>query len=162
MPLAAPVRRMPTPQQLGDFLSDLLGKQVTTELQPTELDTTEPAGFVCGVLVDEEGHVGGACIAEAGAAAYAGAALAMIPKAVADEAAASGQLNATLSDNFAEVVNILTGLVNTPIHDHLRMSGVEAGVPESVKDLLIKAHGRTTYLLDVADYGTGRIALYAR
>ena len=114
------------------------------------------------MLVDEAGNVGGACIAEAGAAAYAGAALAMIPKAVADEAAASGELNDTLKDNFAEVVNIVTGIVNTPIHDHLRMSGLEPGVPDSVKDLLIKAAGRTTYTIDVADYGAGRIALYAR
>jgi hypothetical protein len=162
MTLAAPARRMPTAQQLGDVLSDLLDRQVITELQTTELGTDDPTGIVCGVLLDEAGHVGGACIAEAGAAAYAGASLAMIPRAVADEAAATGELDATLSDNFAEVVNILTGIVNTPIHDHLRMSGLEAGVPDPVKDLLIKANGRATYLIDVADYGTGRIALYAR
>jgi predicted ATPase with chaperone activity len=155
MTLAAPARRMPTAQQLGDVLSDLLDRQVITELQTTELGTDDPTGIVCGVLLDEAGHVGGACIAEAGAAA-------MIPRAVADEAAATGELDATLSDNFAEVVNILTGIVNTPIHDHLRMSGLEAGVPDPVKDLLIKANGRATYLIDVADYGTGRIALYAR
>jgi hypothetical protein len=162
MPLAVPVRRMPTAQQLGDVLSDLLGKLVTIELQASELDTDDPTGFVCGVLLDEAGHVGGACIADMGAAAHAGAALAMIPKDVADGAAASGELNANLKDNFAEVVNILAGIVNTPIHDHLRMNGLEMGVPDSVKDLLIKAHGRTTFLLDVADYGSGRIALYAR
>ena len=162
MPLAAPMRRMPTAQQLGDFLADLLGKQVTAELQTAELPVDDPAGLVCGVLVDEAGHVGGACIAEAGAAAYAGAALAMIPKAVADEAAASGELNATLHDNFAEIVNILTGIVNTPIHDHLRMTGLEPGVPDAVKDFLIKASGRVTYLIDVDDYGAGRLALFAR
>ena len=160
--LGVPVRRMPSASQLGDFLTDLLGKQVAATEQDTELATDDPTGLLCGVLVDEDGHVGGACVADSAAAAYAGASLAMIAKPVADEAIAAGVLTATLTDNFSEVVNILTGIVNTPIHAHLRMSGVEAGVPDSVRDLLIKATGRTTYAIEVADYGTGRIALFAR
>lgn len=162
VPLGAPVRRMPTGTQLGDFLTDLLGKQVTATAETTELGTDDPTGLFCGVLVDEEGHVGGACIADSAAAAYAGASLAMIAKPVADEAIAAGELNTTLIDNFSEVVNILTGIVNTPIHAHLRMSGVEAGVPDSVRDLLIKASGRITFAIQIADYGTGRVALFAR
>jgi hypothetical protein len=162
MSLGAPVRRMPTGSQLGDFLTDLLGKQVTATLETTELGTDDPAGLLCGLLVDEEGHVGGACIADTAAAAYAGAALAIIAKPVADEAVAAGALTTTLTDNFSEVVNILTGIVNTPIHTHLRMSGVEAGIPDSVRDLLIKAAGRATFAIEVADYGAGRIALFAR
>jgi hypothetical protein len=153
---------MPTGTQLGDFLTDLLGKKVTATLESAELGTDDPAGLMCGVLIYEEGHVGGACIVDSAAAAYAGAALAMIAKPVADEAIAAGALTTTLIDNFSEVVNILTGIVNTPIHAHLRMSGVEAGVPESVRDLLIKAAGRTTFAIDIADYGTGRLALFAR
>lgn len=162
MPLAAPVRKMPTAAQLGDFLSDLLGKQVTASVQTTELEIDAPDALMCGVLVDEQGQIGGACIADTPAAAFAGAALAMIPKPVADEAVGEGELTPTLTENFAEVVNILTGIVNTPIHAHLRMNGLEAGVPDSVRDLLIKAAGRATFAIDVADYGTGTIALYAR
>ena len=162
MSLGAPVRRMPTGSQLGDCLTDLLGRQVTATLQTAELGTGDPSGLTCGVLIDEEGHVGGACIADAAAAAYAGAALAMIAKPVADEAIAAGALTTTLTDNFSEVVNILTGIVNTPIHNHLRIGGVEAGIPDSVRDLLIKAAGRTTFAIEVAEYGAGRIALFAR
>jgi hypothetical protein len=153
---------MPTGSQLGDCLTDLLGKQVTATLETTELGAADPSGLMCGVLVDEEGHVGGACIADNAAAAYAGAALAIIAKPVADAAIGDGVLTTTLTDNFSEVVNILTGIVNRPIHVHLRMSGVEAGIPDSVRDLLIKAAGRTTFAIDIADYGTGRIALFAR
>ena len=162
MSLGAPVRRMPTGIQLGDVLTGLLGKQVNATVETTELGPDDPAGLLCGVLIDEEGHVGGACIADSAAAAYAGAALAIIAKPVADEAIADGKLTTTLTDNFSEVVNILTGIVNTPIHARLRMSGVEAGVPDSVRDLLIKAAGRTTFAIEIADYGAGRLALFAR
>ncbi len=162
MPLGAPVRRMPTAAQLGEFLTDLLGKQVTASAQDSELGIDDPNVLQSGVLVDEDGNVGGACLADNAAAAYAGAALAMIAKPVADEAIKAGELTATLTDNFSEVVNILTGIVNTPIHSHLRMSGVDAGVPDTVRDLLIKAAGRATFAIEIADYGTGRIALFAR
>jgi hypothetical protein len=161
MPLSIPVRRMPSAAQLGEFLTDLLGREITCQLVTDEL-AADATGLMCGTLVDESGQVGGACLAEVGTAAHAGAALAMIPRAVADDAAASGELNDNLRDNFAEVVNIMTGLVNTPIHDHLRMSGIEAGVPDTVGDLLLMAAGRATYRLDIADYGSGRLSLFAR
>jgi hypothetical protein len=162
MPLGVPVRKMPSPTELGEFLTDLLGKQVTASVLDAELSVDDAASLMCGVLVDEDGNVGGACIADHAGAAYAGAALAMIAKPVADEAITAGELTATLTDNFSEVVNILTGIVNTPIHTHLRMSGVEAGVPDTVRDLLIKAAGRSTYQVEIPDYGTGRVALFAR
>ncbi len=162
MPLALPMRRMPNAAQLGEFLRDLLGKEVTLTAHAEELGTGATDGLVCGVLLEEDGSVGGACIADLSAAAYAGASLAMIPKGAADEAIASGQLTPTLRDNFAEVVNIITGIVNNPIQPHLRMSGVEDGVSDAVRDLLIRAAGRSSFDLDVEDYGTGKFALFAR
>jgi hypothetical protein len=162
MPLALPVRKMPSAAQLGEFLGDLLGKEITVTPRADELDGDDGTAVVCGVLRDEQGQVGGACIADLPAAAYVGAALAMIPKGAADEAVAGGELTETLRDNFGEVVNILTGVVNTPIHAHLRMVGVEAGVSDDVRALLIKAAGRSTFDVEVDDYGTGRIALFAR
>lgn len=162
MPLAAPSRRMPSPTQLGEFLGDLLGKAVTVTARAEELGTGVTDGVLCGVLLDEAGHVGGVCIADLAAAAYTGAALALIPKGAADEAVTAGALTETLNENFGEIVNIVTGIVNTPIHAHLRMSGVEPGVSDAVRDLLIKAAGRASFDIDVADYGAGQIALYAR
>jgi hypothetical protein len=166
MPLALPVRRMPTATQLAEFLRDLLGKEVTLTARTDELGVDDSAGdaasLLCGVLVEEDGSVGGACVADLNAAAYAGASLAMIPKGAADEAVAAGALTQTLVDNFAEVVNIVTGIVNTPISAHLRMAGVEPGVPDAVRDMLIKAAGRSTFDVEIEDYGTGKIALFAR
>jgi hypothetical protein len=162
MPLALPVRRMPNAQQLGDFLRDLLGKEVTLTVQPAELGVDQADGLMCGVLIEADGSVGGACIADLAAAAYAGASLAMIPKGAADEAVAAGELTQTLTDNFAEVVNIVTGIVNTPISEHLRMSGIELGVSDAVRDLLIKAAGRVSFDIEIEDYGAGKIALFAR
>lgn len=166
MPLALPLRRMPSATQLAEFLRDLLGKEVTLTPRTDELGVDDSAGDVStllsGVLLEEDGSVGGACIADLSAAAYAGASLAMIPKGAADEAVAAGALTQTLIDNFGEVVNIVTGIVNTPISAHLRMSGVEPGVPDAVRDMLIKAAGRSTFDIDVEDYGAGKIALFAR
>lgn len=162
MPLATPTRPMPLPEQLRDFLTDLLGQPTAVDKAKRELaiGADDPAVYT-GVFVDDEGVVIGACLADLAFAARTGAALAMIPKAVADDALEQGALVDNLRDNYYEVANIATGLLNGPSVPHLKITELVDGVPDEVRDLIVRAAGRRTYNVTLGDYGAGTFALYA-
>ena len=149
MPLGAPVRRMPGAVQLGEFLGDLLGKEVTVSPRADELGADDADTVVCGVLHDEAGHVGGVCIADLAAAAYAGAALAMIPKGAADDAVKAGELTETLRDSAERIIQTaidtfgkLDILVNNAgiLRDRMLVNMTEAEW-----DAVIKVHLKGTF-----------------
>ena len=71
MPLGTPARRMPIPEDIRDFLSDLLGKPVAVS-KGQKLSFGDPTRFVTGVYIEDDGTLGGACIADLSLAASAG------------------------------------------------------------------------------------------
>lgn len=164
MPLATPTRRMPTPESVRDFFGDLLGKGVSVDKRP-EVDLSDEDDeriWMSAVFVEDDGSIGGACIADLALASYTGAALAMVPKPVAEEAIQAGELNENLAENFHEIANILSGLLNGASVPHLKLDGLVPGVPDEVRDLMIRAAGRRSFDLTITDYGQGALALYAR
>lgn len=162
MPLATPARPMPLPEQLRDFLTDLLGQAAAVDKARREIDINDADVIVVtGVFRDDDGAVAGACVADLAFAARTGAALAMIPKPVADEAIETGVLVDNLRDNFYEIANIATSLLNGPSVPHLKITELADGVPDEVRDLLVRAAGRRTYHVTLGDYGSGTFALYA-
>lgn len=162
MPLATPTRRMPAPESVRDFLGDLLGKGVSVDKRAEiELDDDEVVWF-SGIFVEDDGSVGGACIADLQLASYTGAALAMIPKPVAEDAIKAGELAEGLFDNYHEVANIMTALLNGASVPHLKIRELVPGIPDEIRDLVIRAAGRRSFDLTITDYGSGRLALYAR
>jgi len=160
MPLGTPARRMPIPEDIRDFLSDLLGKPVAVS-KGQKLSFDDPTRFVTGVYIEDDGTLGGACIADLSLAASAGAALAMMPTVVAKESVEAGELSEGLRDNFYEVANILSRLLNGPSVPHLRISELAAGVPDQVMELSGKAAGLKHYDVTIVDYAGGSMALLA-
>ena len=109
----------------------------------------------------DDGTLGGACIADLSLAASAGAALAMMPTVVAKESVDAGELSEGLRDNFYEVANILSRLLNGPSVPHLRISELTPGVPDHVLELKGKAAGLKHYDVTIVDYAGGSMALLA-
>jgi len=162
MPLATPTRRMPVPEEIREFFGDLLGKGVSVEKRAEFDFNDENLVAVSAVFVEDDGTVGGACVADLPLSAYAGAALAMVPKPVAEESVKAGGLEDSLKDNYHEVANILTAVLNGPSVPHLKIRELSEGVPDEIKDLVVKAAGRRTFDVTITDYGSGQLALYAR
>jgi len=160
MPLGTPARRMPIPEDVRDFLSDLLGKPVAVS-KGQKLSFDDPTRFVTGIYIEDDGKLGGACIADLSLAASAGAALAMMPTVVAKESVDAGELSEGLRDNFYEVANILSRLLNGPSVPHLRISELAAGVPDQVMELSGKAAGLKHYNVTIVDYAGGSMSLLA-
>ena len=151
---------MPLPERLRDFLGDLFGQAVAVD-KAKEFDfADEDLSLYTGVFVDDTGAVAGACVADLAFVARSGAALAMIPRPVADEAISKGALEDNLRENFYEVANIATGLLNGPSVPHIKISELVEGVPDAVRDLLLRAAGRRSYSIALGDYGNGTFALF--
>lgn len=162
MALGTPARRMPIPEDVRDFLGDLLGKAVSVSKKPVsdlaEIDLTDEK-WVTGLYVNKKDLLIGACIAELTLAANAGAALAMISHQVAKEAVESGELGENLRDNFYEVVDIVSALLNGPSVPHLRLTELVDGIPDEVIELSRHANGNKRYDVTIVGYQGGTLGL---
>ena len=161
MPLGTPARRMPIPEDVRDFLGDLLGKPVSVSKRPVaDLSEVEPEEkWLTGLFVNDKNALIGACIADLTLAANAGAALAMISEQVAKEAVTAGELGENLRDNFYEIVNIVSALLNGPSVPHLRLTEVVDGIPDEVVELSKRAAGNKRYDITIVGYEGGVLGL---
>lgn len=162
MTLATPRRQMPTDESVRELLANTLGRDVELVDRAEELDLDDEELDLRTVLyVDDDGRVAAALLSDVRLAAYGGAALAMVPKPVADEAIQAKQLGESLGENGRELANIGAGLLNGPSVPHVRLSDAEHGIPDAARDLIVRARGRKTWEITIADYGTGTVGLYA-
>jgi hypothetical protein len=152
---------MPIPEDVRDFLGDLLGRSVSVAKRPvTDLSQLDPdEKWVTGLYVSQKDALIGACVADLQLAANAGAALAMISEQVAKESVAAGELGENLRDNFYEVVNILSALLNGPSVPHLRLTELVDGIPDDVVALSKRAGGNKHYDVTIVGYAGGTLAL---
>ncbi len=126
----------------------------------TALSTDSDSKIVVAVFVDDEDKPVSSCICDFSFAAFAGAALTMIPKGGAEDAAESGEFSDTLRGNIYEVMNILTRLFMNPNTPHLRITkvfDVLSEAPEDVQSMLNVADEIAGYSVDVPNYGAGRL-----
>jgi hypothetical protein len=159
MPLGTPARRMPIPEDVRDFLGSLLGRSVSVAKKPVTDFDLEEQKWVTGLYVSKQDKLIGACVADLKLAANAGAALAMIPKVVAQEQIAKGELEEGLRENFYEVVNIVSAMLNSPSVPHLRLTEMVDGIPDEVIELSKKASGNKRYDITIVDYDGGCMGL---
>jgi len=158
MALGTPGRRLPIPEELTDFLTDLLGQPATVS-KSTAIDFfDEDKVFLTGRYLDDKDRLICACIADIPLAATAGAALALIPRETVNEAVNAGKLDENLGDNFYEVVNILSKFLNGPTVPHVRLTEVVQGVPEDAVALMRGATRRKDYVVTVIGYPGGKLA----
>ena len=161
MPLGTPARRMPIPEEVSDFLADLLGASIAAEKVSKSQKLPDAEDCVTAIYVEDDGRLGGACVADLSFAASAGAALAMMPKAIVEEATRKGELIESLHENYYEVVNILTALLAGPSVPHLRLDRLEVGIPDEVQQMYDEAAGKRQYAVSIIGYPGGKMALMA-
>ena len=119
------------------------------------------SGCWVGLYVSDAGVPAAACIADVALAANAGAALSMLPPAVAKDAAKSKQLTDVMVGNLREVLNICTRLLMTDTSAHLRLAEVfpATALPAGVATVLSGQKGRVDFELTVPKYGPGTLAV---
>ncbi|MDG2114956.1 MAG: hypothetical protein P8N02_20385 [Actinomycetota bacterium] len=135
----------PTRDELIGDLSDLLGASI--EVEPGTLDPSS-VGLSTWDFVDDNDVPMCTVSTELPLAHAAGAALAMMPPARAE----CDDPDAELIEYYCEVVNVLSGRVNTSNPIHVRL------VPGSTGEGAWPVGGVSTcYSVTVGEYGTGVI-----
>jgi len=158
MPASFPV---PIQEDIRDLLVDLLGRGAAVD-KVGRLDLEEDEAAVVAEYVTDEGDVGALCIVDGPFATRTGAALSMVPAAVAEESVRRNEVPDHLLENFREIVNILARLLNSPRTAHLRLSGVHVlpgDLPAGVTLLRDAPEFRRDFAVQIEGYGAGRLSL---
>ena len=151
---------VPHPKQLRDLFLGLTGKQV--EVGPAHPVVPGRDAAVVAVFVTDSLGTGAAVACDLPLAAYAGAALGLVSLPRAQEAIDSGVLPEDLTENFAEVVNVMASVFNEdPAAPHLKLYRVHA-VGERLPTDIAASLGYVVRRLDlrvtVQGYGAGRLS----
>lgn len=152
---------LPATLTVRNMLSDLLGRDVSvTPAEPVvraDLPTT-----VLAVYVDDRRHMTGVIGLDLALAAFAGAALGLLPAGGAEDCVKEKSLSPVLVDNVTELCNVLTGLLSRGGHTRHRLDQVYVpgeNVPTDAAAQLL-AHGqRLDLTVDIPRYGDGRLSL---
>lgn len=170
MPLIPPAAKIPLPIQevLRDFFVDLLGKGAAAG-KAKEMKIKQGADapkLIVSVWKDKYDRVGALCIAELYFAAVAGAALVLAPATILPEVEQNQTLPDNLLENYQEVVNILTGQLNTPSTPHLKLVHTfehpTHEMPKEVWDVIERPSSRRDFDVTVEGYGGGKISILTR
>lgn len=152
---------LPTPKQLRDLLTDLLGREVTlSPTAPFAPGPNTPASLA--VYVDDQLRISALIACDLELSAYAGAVIGLVPAGGAQAAIEDGKLTDTLEENLYEVLNIAASLFNVAGADHLRLYELHGAGPPLAPQLRIQALtlGRREDLsVDIAGYGSGALSI---
>jgi hypothetical protein len=164
------VVQLPDPKDVTRFLSDLLGRDVVVAKQDPLLKPAEAFavrvyvhGGVPGEKHPGDGQPAAVLLMDRPAAAFIGSALSLVPKGAAEESAKGPAWMDTLTDNVAEVLNVMTGLFNKGAVRHVIPGHWSVKAPVRPEDGVFVNLGRQKLALriTVPGYGVGRISLFA-
>ena len=159
--MTAPGMVLPAAKDVRDMLTGLVGKPVGVSPGAPVTPTPEKPVAVA-VYVDPQMAVNALCVMDLGAAAYTGAALALLPPGGAQDAVEEdGELTGMLVEALHEVVNVLSALFNVPGAPHSKLHKLYApgdDLPGDIEGMLANFN-RLDLAVDVPGYGKGAISL---
>jgi len=152
---------LPASLAVRNLLEDLLGRDVTVNPADPPV-VADLKGTVTAVYVDGSAKMVGAMGLDLALAAYAGAALGLMPVGGAQDCVEDGVLSPMLAENVGELFNVLTSLLNREGGPHVKLYKVyqpPEPLPNDVQAQLLALGNRTDLLVEVARYGKGRLSL---
>ncbi|CAB4712397.1 MAG: hypothetical protein F2667_08090 [Actinobacteria bacterium] len=152
---------LPAPKEVRDLFTDLLDKDVSMRPGPPfAVSAYYPASVAS--YVDDTLVVRAVVALDLPLSAYAGSALALVPLAQAKAAIEESRLSPSMGEALQEVFNVLASTFNAPGAAHLRLySSALAGdvLPADARARTQILGRREDLVVDVAGYGSGRIAI---
>ena len=154
---------LPDAAEVGQLVEGLLGRQVTSTVQPQPTLRGRDVRIV-GSYVDDTGAVQAVALVDVVLGNALGAALALVPEQRVAGAVAAGVVEDDLAENTREVLNVAASLFNEG-DTHLKLSGTwveQEPVPAPVVDFLRVPGSRSDLDVEISGYGTGVLALITR
>ena len=150
----------PNDAQLQEMLGMLFGNDL--KINPGDpVATDADSKSVVAVFVSADGSPATACFCDFPFAAYCGAALSMIPKGGAEDAAKSGELSEMMRGNLNEIMNICSRLFISNDTPHVKLETLydKAGeLPENARAMVDATTGRSDFKVSIPGYGEGHIS----
>ncbi len=150
---------IPADRETTGVLSMLYGDGLVVK-KAEENPSIEDDALV-GLFVDSEGKTVAACTCDVPFAAYGGAALSMMPKGGAEDAAESGEISSVMQENVYEVMNICSRLLMNDSTPHLKLTDMYEGldkVPEESVEVIKNASG-VKFEVEIPNYGKGHLSI---
>jgi hypothetical protein len=155
-------RELPVPKAVKDLFEDLLGRPVTVGIgEPFRTADAQDKPLV-STYVDDGMQLRAVVGMDLTLAAYAGAALGLVPSGGAQACIEDGELSANMAENVTEVCNILSSLLNHEGQPRLKMhQTVLPGqvAPTDAVGYLTAVGRRLDLVVEVQGYGRGRMAV---
>jgi len=151
------------PASLGvrNLLEDLLGREVTVApAEPPRAEHLRTA--VVAVYVDDGLRLSAVLVLDLALAAFASAALGLMPVGGAEDCIDEKALSPTLAENVSELCNVLTTLLNREGAPHLRLYQLHlpgAVLPGDVAADASALGNRLDLSVSVSRYGSGHLWL---
>jgi hypothetical protein len=148
---------LPPPVELEALLEALLGRKVKSGAA-----AAPPAGKVAVAYYETDPpELSAAVLCDVPLAAALGCALSSVPPAVAQESAVAGALDASLSENVGEVMNVATRFLASRSGLRFVLRGFWCPPTDVPGDKIAAARGSDeirAFRLEVAGYGAGELA----
>ncbi len=152
---------LPTPKQLRDLLTELLGREVAVS-PGTPLAPSADAPATFSVFVDNSLTICALIVVDLDLSAHAGAAIGLMPPPTAREAIEEKSLPDTMKENLYEVLNIASAMFNIEGARHTKLHEVyHTGdpVPPLILGKAFTLGQREDLNVSVTGYGPGRVSL---
>ncbi|WP_344169145.1 hypothetical protein [Pilimelia columellifera] len=143
------------------MIEDLMGRQV--DVTPGDpFKTDDLPSSVVALYADDMKKLVAVIGLDLPLAAYAGAALGLMPVGGAEDAVTDRKLSPALLENVSELCNILAGLLNREGGPHVRLHQVVApgdSLPNDAAAYLLAVGRRLDVNVTISRYGGGRLAI---
>ena len=155
---------LPQPPLVSQTLSNLLGRDVGVKRASAPLVPGPRAPVTVATFVNADGAAQVLCVCDVAAAASVGAALSMIPPALANECVKKGVLDPGVRENLHEVMNVGAAMLSgSGTRLALRDLFVPPdALPAEIKQFLARPPARADFELTVSGYPPGKMAIVAR
>lgn len=152
---------LPSPKDVRDMLEDLLNRDVTVgDTSPAAAADLKKA--VVAVYTDDSRKIRSVGGMDLPLAAWAGAALGLVPKGGAEDCVEDGELTTMIGENVIEICNIMSALLNRKNAPHVKLDRAYLpgeDPPPDAQARLLALGTRLDLVITVAGYGTGRLWL---
>lgn len=152
---------LPAPKEVRDLLGDLLGRDVALRPGPPfAVSAYYPASVA--QFVDASLVVRAVVAFDLPLSAHAGAALALVPASGAEQAIHDGMLSDTMAEGLQEVFNVMSSMFNVGESTHMRLYSAHTAGQDLPPDARIRTQilgRRADFIVEVAGYGSGRVAV---
>ncbi|MBN1165486.1 MAG: hypothetical protein JXB45_12985 [Candidatus Krumholzibacteriota bacterium] len=152
---------LPESGALRDLLEKLLDMKVTVNQgKPVAISPETPLAIA--TYKKDNGSIKVVWLCDLKFVIYSGAALSVIPPETAESSLSSGEIPDNIRDNFQEVLNVSTELLNKPDRSRISLGDtviVPAEIPAEIADIVSNPRMRLDFSVKIPGYGEGRVSL---